>query len=65
MDMVTSLSRVTGEVVYLAKTPDRPHTYTYDPPDGVAKTNISNELHTVPIYDMRPIADGLTLYQPP
>ena len=61
MDAVSSLSRVTGEVVYLAKTPEKPHTYTYDPPDGLPKTNIVGEPHTVPIYDMRPIADGLSL----
>jgi hypothetical protein len=61
MDTVSSLSQVTGEVVYLAKTPEKPHTYTYDPPAGAAKTNIVNEPHTVPIFDMRPLADGLSL----
>jgi hypothetical protein len=61
MDVVSSLPQVTGEVVYLAKTPERPHVYTYDPPDGVAKTNIIPEAHSVPIFDMRPVADGLRL----
>ncbi|MDB5401398.1 MAG: methyltransferase [Rhodopila sp.] len=61
MDVVSSLPQVTGEVVYLAKTPEKPHVYTYDPPEGVAKTNIVPEAHTVPIFDMRPVADGLTL----
>lgn len=61
MDAVSSLPRVMGEVVYLAKTPEKPHTYTYDPPDGVAKSNIVNEPHTVPIFDMRPLTGGLTL----
>nr|WP_294523035.1 CmcJ/NvfI family oxidoreductase [uncultured Rhodopila sp.] len=61
MDVVSSLSQVAGEVVYLAKTADKPHTYTYDPPDGVARTNIVNDPHVVPIFDMRPIADGLSL----
>jgi hypothetical protein len=61
MDVVSSLPQVTGEVVYLAKTPERPHVYTYDPPDGVAKTNIIPEAHSVPIFDMRPVADGLKL----
>jgi len=61
MDVNTSLTRVSGEVVYLAKTPEKPHTYTFDPPDGVAKTNIVGEPHTVPITDMRPLADGLSL----
>jgi hypothetical protein len=61
MDVVSSLPKVTGEVVYLAKTPEKPHTYTYDPPDGRAKSNIVNDPHTMPISDMRPIADGLNL----
>src|ERR1700688_4706347 len=49
MDVVSSLPQVTGEVVYLAKTPEKPHVYTYDPPEGVAKTNIVPEAHTVPL----------------
>jgi hypothetical protein len=61
MDVVSSLPQVLGEVVYLAKTPEKPHSYTYDPPAGVPKTNIVGEPHTIPIYDMRPLADGLTL----
>jgi hypothetical protein len=61
MDVVSSLPQVTGEVFYLAKTAEKPHSYTYDPPEGVAKTNIVPEGHTVPVFDMRPIADGLSL----
>jgi hypothetical protein len=61
MDAVSSLPQVTGEIVYLARTPDKPYTYTYDPPEGVPKTNIVSEPHGVPIFDMRPVADGLTL----
>jgi hypothetical protein len=61
MDNVSSLPKVTGELVYLKKTPEKPHIYTFDPPDGAPKSNIVNEAHTVPIFDMRPIADGLTL----
>lgn len=34
MDVVSSLPKVAGEVVYLARMPERPHVYTYDPPDG-------------------------------
>jgi hypothetical protein len=40
MDAVSSLPQVTGEIVYLARTPEKPHIYTYDPPEGVPKTNI-------------------------
>lgn len=61
MDVVSSLSQVMGEVVYLSKTAEKPHTYTYDPPEGVAKTNIVNDPHTVPVFDMRPIAPDLSL----
>jgi hypothetical protein len=61
MDQFSSLPLVMGEVVYLAKTPEKPHTYAYDPPDGGPRSNIVNEPHTVPIFDMRPVADGLTL----
>jgi hypothetical protein len=61
MDVVSSLPQVVGEVVYLKKTAEKPHTYTYDPPDGVAKSNIVGEPHTVPVFDMRPVADGLSL----
>jgi hypothetical protein len=61
MDFVSSLPQVTGELVYLAKTAERPHTYTYDPPDGTPKSNIVTEAHTVPVFNMRPVADGLTL----
>jgi hypothetical protein len=61
MDVFSSLPQVTGEVVYLAKTAEKPQSYTYDPPDGVARTNIVNDAHAVPVFDMRPIADGLSL----
>lgn len=61
MDAHLSLPEVEGAVVYLTKTAEKPHTYTYEPPAGVAKTNIINEPHQVPIFDMRAVADTLTL----
>ena len=61
MDVAASLPKVAGEVVYLARTPEKPYVYTYDPPDGLPKSNIVPEAHTIPIFDMRPIADGLSL----
>jgi hypothetical protein len=61
MDVVSSLPQVAGDVVYLTKTAEKPYTYTYDPPEGVARTNIVGEPHTVPVFDMRPVADGLSL----
>jgi hypothetical protein len=61
MDVVSTLPQVTGEVVYLTKTAEKPYTYTYDPPEGVAKTNIVGESHAASIFDMRPVADSLSL----
>ncbi len=61
MDAISSLPHVTGEVVYLEKTAEKPHVYTYDPPDGVPKTNLIPDTHTVQVFDMRPVADSLSL----
>jgi hypothetical protein len=61
VDVFTQLPQVEGAAVYLAKTAEKPHTYTYDPPDGTPKTNLVTEQHALPIFDMRPIADGLSL----
>ena len=61
MDVVSSLPKVMGDVVYLTRTAEKPYVYTYDPPDGVARTNMIPESHSVPIFDMRQVADGLSL----
>jgi hypothetical protein len=57
MDMVTEIAvrpdTVQGEVVYLARMAERPHTYTYEPPAGQPRSNIVTEAHRVPIHDMR------------
>lgn len=60
-DVIERLPHVDGAVVYLANTGERPHTYTYDPPVGVPRSNIVGESHTVPIYNMRPIAKEASL----
>jgi hypothetical protein len=57
------LPHVDASLNYLAPMAKRPHTYTYDPPDGQPKSNIVTLAHTVPIYDLRPIASGLSLDQ--
>src|SRR5690349_17950280 len=46
---------------YVAKSAERLHSYTYDPPEGVARSNIVPETHIVPIYSLRPIAADLSL----
>jgi hypothetical protein len=61
VDAISQLQQVEGAVAYLTKTTEKPHTYTYDPPVGVPRTNIVPEEHVVPIFDMRPLADSLSL----
>ena len=60
-DVIDHLPQVNGMVVYLAKMAEKPHTYTYEPPDGVPRSNIVTEEHTLPIHDIRPIAGDLSL----
>jgi len=52
---------VMGELFYLAPMPERPRNYTYEPPPGVPWSNIVQERHVVPIYDMRPVAGEISL----
>ena len=56
-----ALPHVNAALNYLAPMAERPHTYTYDPPSGQPKSNIVTEPHTVPVYDLRPIAQDLSL----
>jgi hypothetical protein len=52
---------VEGELVYLSHMAEKPHTYTYEPPAGMPRSNIVTESHTMPIADMRPIAADASL----
>jgi len=56
-----ALPHVDAALNYLGRMIERPHTYTYDPPAGVARSNIVNEPHVVPIYDARVVAPGATV----
>ncbi len=58
---IDHLPKVDGDIVYFAKMAEKPRTLTYEPPPGVARSNIVEEPHTVPIHDMRPAAAGLSL----
>src|SRR3954467_2996440 len=60
-ELIERLPHVKGAVVYLANTGEPPYTYTYDPPPGVARSNIVGESHKLPIHDMRPIAANASL----
>lgn len=56
-----ALRQIDATLNYLAPMAERPRTYTYDLPPGVARSNILPEGHVVPIRDARPIADVLSL----
>jgi hypothetical protein len=52
---------VETEVNYMAPLRERPRTYTYEPPAGIAKSNIVVEPHRVAVHDVRPRANAFTL----
>lgn len=56
-----SLPGVTGEVVYIARMAEKPHTYAYELPPGQKRSNIQEERHSVRLHDMRPVASTLSL----
>ena len=58
---IKSLPFVTAELNYLAPTSGKPRTYAFDPPPGEPKSTALPEPHTVPIFDVRAIADTVTL----
>lgn len=58
----TTLPHVMGEVVYLARMDEKPHTYAYEPPPpGQPRTNMRPDPRRMPMYDMRPVAGALSL----
>jgi hypothetical protein len=60
-EKVAALSFVTADLNYLAPAPDRPRTYTFDPPSGEPRSNIVPEPHSLPIHDVRPISQTVSL----
>lgn len=58
-DLVAALPRVEGVLNYLARMPEKPRSYTYDPPPGVVQNNAVYEPHRLPIHDLRSVADRL------
>lgn len=57
----TASRDVEAELNYLAPGIDRPHTYTYPPPDGTPRSTVVNEAHRVTIRDARVHAPDATL----
>ena len=62
-EKIAALSFVTADLNYLTPSPDRPRTYTFEPPSGEPRSNIVPELHSVPIHDVRPISETVSLDQ--
>jgi hypothetical protein len=58
---ITALPFVTADLNYLAPSHDRPRTYTFEPPAGVPKSSIVPEPHSVPVHDVRPIGEKVSL----
>src|SRR5579862_6565429 len=54
-------AHIDADLHYLARIAERPFTYTFDPPPNARRSNIEAETHTVPIYDLRPVAPTLSI----
>jgi hypothetical protein len=59
--VVDQLPFVDGELTYLAPMAERARTYATTPPEGAARSNMVYETHTLPIHDMRPLTQHLSL----
>jgi hypothetical protein len=60
-EKIAALSFVMAELNYLAPPRDRLRTYTFEPPSGEPKSNIVSEPHCLPIHDLRPISETVSL----
>jgi hypothetical protein len=60
-EKIAALSFVTADLNYLTPSRDRPRTYTFEPPSGEPKSNIIPDPHSVPIHDVRPISETVSL----
>jgi hypothetical protein len=60
-ERIAALSFVTADLNYLAPALDRPRTYTFEPPSGEPRSNIVPEPHSLPIHDVRPISETVSL----
>jgi hypothetical protein len=55
------LPAVRAQLNYLAPVHERPRTYAYDPPTGVARTTVVNDPREVVISDARPLSSKMSL----
>jgi hypothetical protein len=60
-DILETLPRVEAVMNYIAPMAVRPRNYTFEPPAGVPRSNITSEPHKLSVRSMRPIADRVSL----
>src|ERR1700682_4137988 len=60
-EKIAALSFVTADLNYLTPSANRPRTYTFEPPSGEPRSNIVPEPHSLPIHDLRPIGETVSL----
>ncbi len=58
---IDTLPVIEAELTYLTPMAERPRNYTFEPPPGVPRSNITPEPHPVRIHDLRPVAENATL----
>lgn len=55
------LPHIDAALNYMTPMTERPRSFTYDPPSGVARSNIVPEPHVVAVHDARPLAADISL----
>ena len=60
-EAIARLPYVEGALNYLKPTADKPRTYAFELPPGGPLANAAYEPHTVPIRDVRPVAELMSL----
>jgi hypothetical protein len=60
-EKIAASSFVRADFNYLAPSPNRPRTYTFEPPPGEPKSNIVPEPHSLPVHDIRAISGPVSL----
>src|SRR5260370_20162388 len=56
-----TLATIQADLNFLVPMAQKPHSYTFDPPDGGPRSNAQYAPHRVPIHDLRPHAAEFSL----
>jgi hypothetical protein len=59
--IVASLPYVDAALNYLAPMTEKPRNYTFEPPPGVPQSNAVFESRRLPVFNLRPVADQVSL----